>query len=111
MTTNVTSNNKNNQTFPCQTTTFILLPWWWKGINPTQYVNIEVSQNKCFDKKNAFINYQAFKGNKIIFIGDNTTHIICVQGQVIIKNLNGLEKTILKKFHVFELKKNLFSWK
>jgi hypothetical protein len=60
-------------------------------------------------KKNVFIDYQAFKGNEIIFIVDNTTHIICVQGQVIIKKLNGLEKTILKVFHVFGLKKNLFS--
>jgi hypothetical protein len=60
-------------------------------------------------KKNALIDYQAFKGNEIIFIGDNNIHIICVQGQVIIKLLNGLEKTILKKIHVFGLKKILFS--
>jgi hypothetical protein len=111
MTTNVTSNNKNNQTFPCQTTTFILLLWWWKRNQPHTICQYRGLQKKCFDKKNAFIDYQAFKGNEIIFIGDNTTHIICVQGQVIIKLLNGLEKTILKKFHVFELKKNLFSWK
>jgi hypothetical protein len=68
--------------------------------------NISISR---FHKKNVFIDYQTFKGNEIIFIGDNTTHIICVQGQVIIKRLNGLEKTIFLKIHVFGLKKNLFS--
>ncbi len=64
----------------------------------------------CFDRE-CCTNYQQFKSNKLVFLGDNTTHEIHGQAMVTIRLLNNIEKKIPKVLHVPRLKKILFSTK
>ncbi len=62
----ITNYNKKNNNF--YVATFIA-----KGDNPTCYIDIKVFQHMCFDRERC-TNYQPFKSNKLVFLGDNTTH-------------------------------------
>ncbi len=60
----------------------------------------------CFDRE-CCTNYQPFKSNKLVFLGDNTTHEIHGQGVVIVRLHNNREKNT-KSFTCSQIKEFLF---
>jgi hypothetical protein len=79
-------------------------------LNPIWYIHTMATQHMCFEKE-SFTHYKVCSNHQLVYLSDNSTHIIQGQGNVTITLINGIEKQILDIFYVLGLRKNMFSAK